>query len=199
VSFFPLILHFHATQRNFLCKKSVVRLEFLGGSAGEEFSPDTPVKMNAAAEVLRLRHWPPRGVYTRWRPRKRFCSGIVCIPPTSARKLSALRSAVCSKLDICSSIFCYFPRLQLRRCPRKAKRTSQFQNGILTAHFANHHGMATSVTSGLRASLRVRILTPGHSQGGRVARYFLLSLAFNSSCENRAAGVQSRLTRLRFG
>src|ERR1700682_5116748 len=28
--------------------------------------------MNAAAEVLRLRHWPPRGVYTRWRPRKRF-------------------------------------------------------------------------------------------------------------------------------
>src|SRR3977135_3463779 len=128
-----------------------------------------------------------------------LCSGIVCIPPTSARKLAALRGAVCSKLDICSSIFCYFPRCQLRRCPRKAKRSSQFQNGSLTAHFADHHGMATSVTCGLRATLRVRILAPGHSKGGRVARYFLLSLAFNSSCENRSAGVQSRLTRLRFG
>jgi hypothetical protein len=127
--------------------------------------------MNAAAEVLRLKHWPPRGVYTRWRPRKRFCSGIVCIPPTSARKLAALRCAVCSKLDICSSIFCYFPRCQPRRCPRKAKQSSQFQNGILTAHFAIHHGMATSVTCGLRATLRVRILAPGHSKGGRVARY----------------------------
>jgi len=199
VSHFPLILDFHPTQRNFLCKKSVARLEFLGGSAGEEFSADRPVKMNAAAEVLRLRHWPPRGVYTRWRPRKRFCSGIVCIPPTSARKLAALRCAVCSKLDICSSIFCYFPRCQLRRCPRKAKRSSQFQNGILGTDYAVDRNMATPVTSRLRPSLRVRILTPGHQKGGRVARYFLLSLAFNSSCENRSAGVQSRLTRLRFG
>jgi len=66
--------------------------------------------MNAAAEVLRHRHWPPRGVYTRWRPRKRFCSGIVCIPPTSARKLSALNFAVCSKLDICGSYFKIFTR-----------------------------------------------------------------------------------------
>jgi len=80
-------------------------LEFLRGGAGGGFLADMPVKMNAAAEVLRLKHWPPRGVYTRWRPRKRFCSGIVCIPPTSARKLSALCSPVCSKLDICSCIF----------------------------------------------------------------------------------------------
>jgi hypothetical protein len=41
------------------------------------------LKMNAATEVPSLKHWSPRGVCTRWRPRKRFCSGITCIPPTS--------------------------------------------------------------------------------------------------------------------
>ena len=88
-------------------------------------------KMNAAAEVLRLRHWPPRGVYTRWRPRKRFCSGIECIPPTSARNLAVARFAVCSKLYICVLFFVIFHIATAAVRPRKAKRTSQFQNGTL--------------------------------------------------------------------
>jgi hypothetical protein len=157
-----------------------------------------PVKMNAAAEVLSVKHWPPRGVYTRWRPRKRFCSGIVCIPPTSERKLSALHLAVCSILDICARIFCYFFTRQLRVPTRKVIRTNQFQNGTLTKNVLSSSARQLQRRVDLRASLRVRILTPGHQKGGWVARYFLLSLAFNLSCENRAAGIQSRLIQLWF-
>jgi len=108
-----------------------------------EFLANVPVKMNAAAEVLRLRHWPPRGVYTRWRPRKRFCSGIVCIPPTSARNLAAPRFAVCSKLYICGLFFAILQTSipLCRGC--KAIRTSEFQNGTLAQRCARVHRMPT--------------------------------------------------------
>jgi hypothetical protein len=157
-----------------------------------------PLKMNAAAEVLSVKHWPPRGVYTRWRPRKRFCSGIVCIPPTSERKLSARRFAVCSILDIVRLFFGIFAHVHSAVPPRKAIRTNQFQNGTLTKNVLSFSARQLQRRVDLRASLPVRILTPGHQKDGWVARYFLLSLAFNLSCENRATGVQSRLTQLWF-
>src|SRR3984893_700529 len=62
-------------------------------------------------------------------------------------------------------------------------------------------GMATPVRCRLRASLRVRILTPGHQKGGRVARYFLLSVALNSvaktallvsSCDQAGCGSNGK-------
>jgi len=115
-------------------------------TARVENSSRHAAKMNAAAEVLRLRHWPPRGVYTRWRPRKRFCSGIVCIPPTSARNLSALRDGVCSKLDICGLFFVIF-HTSISTCRGcKAIRTSEFQNGTLAQRCDRVHRMATSAS-----------------------------------------------------
>jgi hypothetical protein len=119
-------------------------LEFLRDIEGGDFSPQPHArKMNAAAGVLRLRHWPPRGVYTRWRPRKRFCSGIVCIPPTSERKLSALRSGVCSKLDICIYFLLFFTRPRWPLLAHNPMRTNQFQNGTLARCCARVHRMAT--------------------------------------------------------
>lgn len=100
-------------------------------------------KMNAAAEVLSLKHWPPRGVYTRWRPRKRFCSGIVCIPPTSARKLPAPVYGVCSKLDIRAVIFCYFRNATPQLRPSKVIHTKQFQNGTLAKLCPRAHRTTT--------------------------------------------------------
>jgi hypothetical protein len=91
---------------------------------------------------------------------------------------------------LCAYFLIYF--YHSRRLNASPPKESEFQNGILHAVRSSDGAMATSVTSRLRASLRVRILTPGHSKGGRVARYFLLSLAFNSSCENGATGVQWR-------
>src|ERR1700726_2409541 len=133
--------------------------------------------MNAAAEVLRLRHWPPRGVYTRWRPRKRFAPASYVYHQHLKRKLSALRSAVCSKLDICASIFLLFSTNFLS--PFRHLNPSEPASSK-TGFGAVVQGMATPVRCRLRASLRVRILTPGHQKGGRVARYFLRSLALNS-------------------
>jgi hypothetical protein len=118
-------------------------VEFLRDRVGGQFLAGMPLKMNAAAEVLRLRHWPPRGVYTRWRPRKRFCSGIVCIPPTSERKLSALGFPVCSILDTVRLFFVIFPHVNSAVPPRKAIRTNQFQNGTVARRCARVHRMAT--------------------------------------------------------
>jgi hypothetical protein len=110
--------------------------------------------MNAAAEVLRLKHWPPRGVYTRWRPRKRFCSGIVCIPPTSERNLAASRFGVCSKLDIVRVISKFSSSIRPGSW-RKSKEMKRFQNGILTAQDADNGCLAPRGRCRLRASLRL--------------------------------------------
>src|ERR1700692_2403447 len=123
-----------------------------------------PLKMNAAAEVLSVKHWPPRGVYTRWRPRKRFCSGIVCIPPTSARKLSALRFAVCSILDIVRLFF-----LLLHTSTPPCRRVRSYEpisskNGTLTKNVLSSSARQLQRRVDLRASLQVRILTPGHQK-----------------------------------
>jgi hypothetical protein len=98
------------------------------------------------------------------------------------------------KIGHSPSIFCYFSHLHSAVLAPYDRRTNRLQNDMLSEKCAIVHDMAIPVMCRLRARLRVRILTPGQQKGGRVARYFLLSLAFNSSCENRATGVQSRLT-----
>ena len=117
-------------------------LEFQGNGAGGRISRWHTGKMNAAAEVLSFKHWPPRGVYTRWRPRKRFCSGIVCVPPTSERKLSALRFAVCSILDIARLFLVILQNATPPLRSRKPIHTNQFQNGTLAQRCARVHRMA---------------------------------------------------------
>ena len=158
--------------------------------------------MNAAAEVLRLRHWPPRGVYTRWRPRKRFAPAS-CVYHQHLQESYPLAAPPSVQNWTFVPLFLFLAKVLISYSTRLKHPTlwcvDLFQIGNLAVTLSFCDGMAPPVMSCLRASLRVRILTPGHRKGGRVARYFLLSLALNSSCENRATGVQSRLSQLRFG
>jgi hypothetical protein len=149
--------------------------------------------------VLRLRHWPPRGVYTRWRPRKLFApaSGVYHQHLQESYPFSVSPSV--QNWTFGSLFFVIFLHPPLRRW----RHVKPYESTCSKTEFSPRNVPSpptwqTPVTCRLRACLRVRILTPGHQKGGRVARYFLLSLAFNSSCENRATGVQQRLTRLRF-